>query len=895
LYLTLIDTKLRPPRLREGYVTRPRLLAQLDRGLAQGLILISAPAGYGKTSLVVDWLSQRSKFGQRPDLMTAWVSLDENDNDLDSFLRYLTTTIHDAFAPARPCANTQALIGAPQPPPVETIAGTLINDLAGLPRPLLLVLDDYHLITHPAIRQVMATLVRHLPDTLRLLLITRRDLDLPLLARRRAQQQLLEVRAADLRLAMDEARAVLTQTSGADVDKATVALLEEQTEGWVIGLQLAGLSLRDQEDPAAFVRAFQARHHRLIMDFLLDEVLAAQSTPVLDFLLKTSVLERLCDPLCATVVGEGAGDEKPLLADLAHSGLFLASLDEERIWYRYHHLFRDLLLRRLAQEWGPEEIAALHGRAGTWLAQHGHTEEALRHLLAAGEITTAVTLIEHRRHDMLNEGEMQRLERWLSLLPEDVIARHASLLQAKAWVLRWQFRHQAIPPLLRQAEALTVAAMVPAAGEDAIRYDILRGERDSLRAEITFWQSEFQASLAYAQSALACLPRECAFARAVAVLFLLSAQHALGQPDHALRQLNAWLDDEQFQDYALRHLLLLAAGGIFGSIGDLKRLEQIARLQLKLGLDHEKPLSITWARHFLGHVAYQRDRLDEAFAHWSAALDWRYQANLRVYHEVVLGVALIHQTRGYESEARRTLDSLTQALREMNQGQFIPEVEAFRARLALLRGDMSAAVHWTHTGAQPARLPFWFWEANELTRVKVLIAQGTMATCQEAEGLLAACRQYAEATANTWLLIQVWALSALLAQAQGQPEVALAAAERAVRLAEPGGYLRLFVELGPAMADLLVRLAARGVAPDYIGRILAVFPAAPSPEPEALTGRELEILTLLQQELSDKEIAERLFLSVLTVKKHNRNIYHKLRVSGRRSAITKARTLNLIP
>jgi LuxR family maltose regulon positive regulatory protein len=461
-------------------------------------------------------------------------------------------------------------------------------------------------------------------------------------------------------------------------------------------------------------------------------------------------------------------------------------------------------------------------------------------------------------------------------------------------VLRWQFRHQAIPPLLRQAEALTVAALPPAGSEEAIRHDILGGERDALRAEMAFWQNEFHAGLAYAQSALEHLPDNCVFARAMAVLFKLSAQHALGQTESALHQLNAWLDEEQFQDYALRHSLLLAAGGIFGSIGDLKRLEQIGRLQLKLGLDHEKPLSITWAHHFLGHVSYQRDRLDEAFAHWSAALDWRYQANLRVYHEVVLGVALIHQTRGDESQARRTLDSLTQALREMNQGQFIPEVEAFRARLALLRGDTSAAVHWTQTGAQPARLPFWFWEANELTRARVLIAQGTAAACLEADRLLTACRHYAEATANTWLLIQVWALSALLAQAQGQPEAALAAAERAVRLAEPGGYLRLFVELGDGMAALLAELAARGVAGAYIGRIRAVFPAGQLPELRSLTRRELEVLTLLQQGLSDKEIAERLVLSMVTVKKHNRHIYQKLGVDGRRQAVARAQTLKLI-
>ena len=888
----MIDTKLRPPRLREGYVTRPRLLAQLDRGLAQGLILISAPAGYGKTSLAVDWL------GQRPTLTTAWVSLDETDNNLDVFLHYLTTAVHNAFSPARPCANTQALLDAPQPPPTETIADTLINDLARLPHPLLLALDDYHLITHPAIRQVMAALVRHLPATLQLLLITRMDLAVPLLARRRAQQQLLEVRAADLRLVTEEARAILTQATGADVDESTVVLLEEQTEGWVIGLQLAALSLRKQEDPVAFVRAFQARHHRLSMDFLLDEVLAHQPRPVLDFLLKTAVLEQLCDPLCAVVAGEGLIGEETFLTYLARSGLFLVSLDEEGTWYRYHHLFQALLLRRLAQEWGPDEIAALHRRAALWLAGHGFIEEALRHLLAAGDVAAAATLIQDQRHDMLNQGEMHRLTRWLELLPEEAVARRPALLQLKAWTLRWQAKLQAVPVLLQQAEAL-LEQEADAAARGSGDADILRGERDTLRAEMAFFQNEFRACVTYTQSALNRLPPDAYFARGLAVLFQLLAQQSLGQTATALRQLNAWLDDESFQHYALRHALLLAAGGMYGSIGDLKRLEQIGLMLLKLGLDKEKPLSITWARHSLGHVYYQWNRLEEAEVHWATVPQWRYQTHFRPYHEAMLGVALLHHTQGDQAQARQTLDALTQVLLEQNQLQFIPEVEAFRARLALLRGDVAAAAYWAYTGDQPTRMPLWFWEANELTRAKVLMAQDTAASWQEAAGLLAACRQYAEETGNVWLLIQVWALLALLARAQEDlngsgDQSALLAAEQAVRLAEPGGYLRLFVELGAAMADLLAQLAARGVAPDYIGRILAVFPAAPSPEPQTLTRRELEILVLLRVGLSDHEIADRLTVSVLTVKKHNRHIYHKLGVAGRRQAVAMAKTLNLI-
>jgi LuxR family transcriptional regulator, maltose regulon positive regulatory protein len=882
----LLDTKLRPPRLREGHVTRPRLLAQLDRGLGQGLILITAPAGYGKTSLAVEWL------GQRPFLTTAWLSLDETDNDLDVFLRYLTTAVHNAFPQERPCATTHTLLNATQTPPLETVANALINDLSQLPHPLLLALDDYHLITDPSIQQVMAALVRHLPETLQLLLITRVDPALPLLARRRAQQRLLEVRAADLRFALAEARTILDQTSGAAVDEATAVLLEEQTEGWIIGLQMAGLSLREQIDPAAFARAFQERHHRLIMDFLFDEVLAHQPRAVWEFLLQTAVLEQFCAPLCDAVIGQQSASAESLLPHLIRSDLFLVSLDEQGRWYRYHHLFRDLLQRRLAQECEPEEIAALHRRAGGWLAKHGYTEAALRHSLAAGDLATAVTLIEERRHDMLNQGEIHRLNRWLGLLPEEVVTGRPALLQLKAWMLRWQAKFQTIPALLQQAESL-LAQETEMVASGSSHPDILRGERDVLRSEMAFFQNEFQRSLTYAQSALDRLPGHYYFARGLAALFQLISQQSLGQTESALRQLTAWLDDEQLQHHIFRYALLLAAGAMYGANGDLKRLEQTCKFLLKLRLAEGRPLSITWASYFLGHVYYQWNRLDEAYAHWSAVLDWRYQANFRVYHETMLGLALLRHSQGEETEARQTLDELTQALLEMNQVQFMPETEAFRARLALLRGDVGAAVHWTQSGAQPARLPLWYWEGNELTRVKALLAQGTAVAHQEAADLLAACRQYAEKTSNVWLLIQIWALLALLARAQGQTEEALAAAEQAVRLAEPGGYLRLFAELGPDMADLLAQVAKRGVAPDYIGRILAVFPNVPTAEPD-LTRREAEILALLQQGLSNKEIAGRLFLSVLTVKRHNRNIYLKLGVNGRRQAIAKAKTLNLL-
>jgi LuxR family maltose regulon positive regulatory protein len=376
---------------------------------------------------------------------------------------------------------------------------------------------------------------------------------------------------------------------------------------------------------------------------------------------------------------------------------------------------------------------------------------------------------------------------------------------------------------------------------------------------------------------------------------MLIGQQSLGETEAALEKLYVWLDEDRFQHYAARYCLLLAAGAIYGMAGDLKRLEQIGQHLLQAGLAKEHPLSITWASHFLGHAHYHWNRLEEAAAHWSTVAKWPYQANFLVYQDAMLGLVLVYHSQGDETKARQTLDTLTQVMLEINQIQSTAQVESFRTRLALLCGDVDTAVHWLQTGLKPTWRSLWFWEANDMTRIKALIAQGTAISHQEAEDLLTSSQQFAEGTANVWLLIQIWALRALLAQAWGKQEAALDAVKHAVHLAEPGGYLRIFVEMGAEMADLLTQLAASGVAPAYIDRILAVFRADQLLEEDALTSRELEILALLQKGLSDKEIAERLVLSLLTVKKHNRNIYQKLGVNGRRQAAAKAKILNLLP
>ena len=883
----LTAMKLRPPRLRGAYLPRPRLLAKLDAAADYDVVLICAPAGYGKTTLAADWL--RWPAAGR----AAWVSLDADDNYLSLFLRHVIAAVRLACDNTQLCADTQSLLEAVHEPAVSVIAETLIADLSALDAPLILALDDYHVVTDPALRQLMAALIQRTPPTLRLLLIARSDPERAVLVRLRAEHRVAEIRANDLRFVDAEARTILEQAAGTPISEEAAELLEAQIEGWIIGLQMVGLSLQGQANQMQFARAFQDQGSRMVTEYLLEGVLAQQPDHIQSFLLRTSVLDSFCAELCAALLEEPAGSPaaQEQLDHLSRANLFLESLDAHGKWYRYHNLFRALLFRNLQTQLSEGEIARLHRRAGEWFAEHGLTEQALRHLISGGDVIGAATLVESRRHEVMNTQQVHLLERWLSLLPDAVINARPALLQLRAWVLRVHFKLPAVVPLLDQAESLESREMGAA---DQVEAEILRGERDVMRSEIAFWQGNIEASLALAQSALARLPTSFYLARGVAALYQILGVHISGDTEGALTRLNEMLEDEQLQPLPFKGRLLMAAGGIYGATGDLWRLQQIGDYLLQASLAENNPLDIGWAHFYLGHVCYQFDRLQEAAAHWSAVHELRYHTHFRTCHEATLGLALIQQLQGDPHQAQETLAGLAQFLLKMNQNQLAPEIDAFRARLALLNGDRALAAHWLETGIRPNHVPLWFWETSDLTRIKVHLARANSADLQEAERLLTASEQDALRTRSTWLLIQVWALRAILATKRERLDEALDAARQALRLAEPGGHIRLLVDVGVELLPVLEQLAATDEPSPYLRRLLRSSTAQWASAVEMLSDREKEILVLLRENLTDREIGQQLFLSVLTVKKHNRNIYRKLGVSGRQQAVAKAAELGLL-
>lgn len=937
---TLLTTKLHRPRALPQQVQRPQLLARLDQGLAAGLplTLVVAPAGFGKSTLISQWLDDLrltiDDFGLNAALdnrqskivkpKSCWLSLDEYDNDLPLFLHYLVAAVRQIVPVA--CSRTLNLLQAPQLPPSEYLTHTLLHDLSALDQPFILVLEDYHCLAATVIHQLLSRLLTQMPDSMHLVLISRTEPPLPL-ARLRVRQQMTELRAADLCFSTTETQTLLTQTLGRLPSAETVATLHTQTEGWAAGLHLAALALRGRADETAFVQSYTASH-RHVTDYLMEEVIARQPPDVQTFLLRTSILDRFCAPLCeAFQSGESPAIRRspldaPLttLTYLIQANLFLVPLDEQGEWYRYHHLFRDLLRRRLRASASPAEVAALYGLAGAWLADHGWIEEAIQYALAGGDERAAAHLVAQDRHELLNREEWRTLERRLALLPDALVQQHAALLMTKALVLNLQFKLAAIPPLL-QAVADALWAHLPEPTLAAADAQVLQGEMDALWSQHWYWQQEGQRSLAAAEQALARLPADYLYARSGALLYLGLAAQMTGQATVAVQTLRAALEEQQASPSTFVTRILYALAFIHYLGGELTLTQQMAAACLQVARQNNLALTLGWAHYLLGCVYYEWNELATAAQHFTAVVALRYRINGLTAHHGWLGLAWTQQAQGRPDQAQHQVAALLHFHHEMNHLAFLPLVHSFQARLALQQGDGATALRWAQTVAlDPIRTPLPFPEIPQLTRAKIVLAQAApkgapLGAGRGAEVLvaLAPLRQVAEATHNPLRLIELLALQALAEAAQGRTESALATLHQAVMLAQPGRFIRTFVDLGPRLAALLYQLAAPrglpGVETAYLGQVLAAFPPTAGADDlayrirqasqahgiEPLTERESEVLLHLHKGLPNKAIADALHISLLTVKRHTTNIFQKLGVETRKQAVVRARALGILP
>ena len=923
----ILQTKVRVPLIRPGLVSRPRLIERLNTGLDRNLTLISAPAGFGKTTLASEWvdgLRADGTNGSPAGYGTAWLSLDESDNDLTRFLAYLIAALAGAEGMESTLgAGALDMLQSPQPPPAEAILTSVINEIAALPGRIVLVLDDYHLIEAQPIHDALTFLLKHLLPQLHLVIATREDPHLPL-ARLRARGQLTELRAADLRFSSSEAAEFLNQVMGLDLSAGDIAALEARTEGWIAGLQLAAVALQGtlavqgtsatqgQGDTGGFIQSFTGSH-RFVLDYLIEEVLEQQSESVQAFLRQTAVLDRLTGPLCDALTGQGNG--QATLEMLEHANLFIVPLDEERRWYRYHQLFSDLLRQRQNQS-QPEQVPVLHHRASAWYEQNGFAEEAIEHALRAGELERAAHLIEEHVDTMWERGEHLKLRRWLAGLPMELVCSRPHLCILHAWDLFTSGQHDAAEQRLQAAEKALGAGTGPAtetppgargplSGPDRIR---IQGRVAAIRAFLASYRGDLPGTIQYAGQALEALPGEDLNWRSTAAIALGDAYSFRGELAAAYRaRLQAM---EASRGGGNIHMIAsLKLADVHRQQGQLQRTLAICQQQWQFA--RETGISQTvvagWLMAIWGETLAELDDLDGALrqARKGVKLTERGK-DVMVIGWSNLCLMRVLFSRGDIAAADKIVQKMENIARKHDVPPFITNpMAAWQARIWMAQGNLDAASRWVdERGLEPDGGPTLLREMEYMVLARILIAQGRWA---ETAKLLQRLLEAAETGGHTSREIELLMLQALAAQAGGQPARAMTALESALLLAEPGGFVRIFVDEGPPMARLLLETAAHGIAAEYSHRLLAAFPAVEPAQPsppstpapafalvEPLSERELEVLQLVAQGLTNQEIATRLFLSLNTVKAHSRNIYGKLGVHSRTQAVATARALGVL-
>ena len=901
---TLLESKYRVPRPRPGTVPRPRLMDHLAAAELPPLTVVAAPAGFGKTTLLAEWLAALSG-----DSAVGWLSLDQSDDDLPQFLAYLVSAVGAATDVVGTGPLLQLAAASPSAEPVLT---TLVNELDRLPTHLVLVLDDYHLVSAPEVHEAMTFLVEHQPPELHVVLATRADPPLPL-ARMRARGQLREVRAADLRFTVDEAAAYLNESMGLTLSDAQVATLDGRTEGWIAALQLAALSMQGRDDAGAFIAGF-AGDDRYVVDYLAEEVLARQPDDVRDFLLATSVLERLSGPLCDAVTGRTDG--RATLVALERANLFVVPLDDRRQWYRYHHLFADVLRAHL-RELEPQREPELHRRASAWFEAEGETSQAVGHALQAGDASRAADLMEPAMPWLGRERREAERARWLQALPDDVLQARPVLAVTYAGTLAQVSdfatvgdRLSAVERSLRRDDGSWPETPPPGfVVVDLDAYRALPASIEMYRAALALNGGDLDGTVRHAREALDLAPPDEGLVRAGA---------------GALGGLAAWASGDLDSAHAA-YTESVAGLGSIGFVADVLgcsiALGDLCQTQGRLGdalrtyqqgLDLASATSTEPVRGaadmHVGTASVLLERGDLAGAAeelaTSRALGEPLWLPQNAYRSRVVGARL----REAAGDLDGALVLLDEAERVYN-GDYSPNVRpvpAVRARLQIRRGELARAEAWAaERGLSSGDDLSYLREYQHVTLARLLLARasgrGDDAALAEAHGLVGRLLAAAEAGGRTGTVIELWVLRSLAHQAGRDVPAALDALRRAVTLAEPEGYLRVFADEGAPMAALLKALARQGPAGAYVRQLLAAVTRGEGPAParqglvEPLSERELDVLRLLGSDLDGPDIARELSVSLNTMRTHTKNIYAKLGVTSRRAAVRQAQELDLLP
>jgi LuxR family maltose regulon positive regulatory protein len=884
----LVATKLLAPQRRRGTVERPRLTRLAD-GELPPLTLLSAPAGFGKTTLLAGWFGGPARAGRS----TAWLSLDARDDDATVFWSAVVAALQTAAPDLRGAASS--LLRAGQP--LEAVVGSLINDLAGLGHDLIVVLDDYHVIESPEIHGAMAYLLAYLPPQVHVVLAGRVDPPLPL-ARLRARGELREIRAADLRFTADEAATYLNEAMGLGLTARDVATLEARTEGWIAALQLAALSMQGREDTSGFIASF-AGDDRYVLDYLAEEVLERQPGEVRSFLLDTAVLDRLTGSLCDAVTRGSGG--RAMLERLDRANLFVVPLDDRRRWYRYHHLFADVLRARQLDQ-APERLDELHRRASAWYEAAGERPEAITHAMAGHDVERAARLVELTAPFMRRTRQEVTLRRWLTDLPDEVFTNRPVLSMAMVGARMLTGDIAGVETLLQRVERWFDP---PAGATGAIVFDAVERERlpaqaEVYRAALALMAGDLEGTIVHASRGLDLAQPEDHLCRGSAPALLGLAHWTLGQLDTANRRYHQAIANltaaGHLSDVLGCSLTLADIQVAQGRLGDAMRTCQAG---LELATANDVVRGTADLHVGLAEVLIERHDLAAALEHLEASAQLGEQARLPQHpYRWRVAMARIRHAEG-DTEAALALLDEAERVYDTDLSPPVRPVAATRARVLLASGDLAAARRWVAACAiSPDDDLSYLHEYEHLTLARVLLAEGDANSIGAAVRLLERLRAAADDGRRLASAIDALVGLALAHQARGDGEAATAVLEQALDRAADEGHRRVFIDVLPTLAPLLRAIPRHGVAGEQARLVLAAATSRPSRASrqglvDELSSRELQVLDLLRGDLSGPDIARELLVSLNTVRTHTRNIYMKLGVTSRREAVRRAAELGL--
>lgn len=850
------------------------------------LTLISASAGFGKTTMVSDWITDCG----RP---VAWLSLDEGDNDLVRFITYLIAalqTIKAGFG-----EGVLQPLQTRQQSQIETALTTLLNEISSIPDAFLLVLDDYHAINSKAVDDALAFLIERLPPRMHLVIATREDPSLPL-ARLRARGQLTELRAADLQFTPAEAAEFLNRVMELNLSDGDVAVLEARTEGWIAGLQLAALSMQGHQDTAHFIKSFTGSH-RFVLDYLIEEVLGQQSEKIQTFLLCTSILDRMCGPLCDTVLLDPSKSGQEILEQLERANLFIVPLDDERRWYRYHHLFGDLLRQRLGQA---RELPEYHLRASAWYEANADLTQAFHHALAAGDFERAANLAEAVWQEMERNLQSITWIGWVKKLPNAVVRSRPKLCVLIGRAFSDAGEVEASETYLQNAEQ----ALAGTKGQE--EFESIPGTIALIRASNAQNGGNLAETVKYAELTIQLAPEDDIYLRAGAAVTLGFTHWATGDLEASLRAMHSWVEDMQRLEnrvFAIASAFAMADMQVI--LGRLSDAETSLRQAILQAAAHGQEAKAITAHHHLGLAMIAHERGDNAafvqslqtaadLGQRTTLVDWDHRWNL--------AQARLKESNGKWDAALQCLDDAQRGYIKNPIPIFQP-IMARKARIHLKQERLDKAQAWAREHSLSVKdEASYLGEYKHLTLARIRLAEGSFTGVHE---LLERLLALAETQKRTGSVIEILLTQALVHQAQGDLPRALTALERTLTLTEPEGYIRIFVDEGEAIRSLIsdFRLTIANRAHPLLGYLNRILDFFPIPQPvedksqsrmvESLSEREMEVLKLLRSELSGPEIARQLIISLNTLRTHTKNIFNKLGVNNRRAAVRRAEDLDI--